>query len=242
MRVMIGDDDSASSEILLKSLEGTGHQAALATTDDEAWKLLSVTTDRCSFAILNSSSAKINGLEICRKFRATPTLHYTYFVLMNGKASQQEIIDALEAGADDYLAKPVNIEELGVRIRIGQRVLQNEEKLTKITQEWKIMLDNLPFGIACLGAGGELKRANRPFFDLMGYRDMKALLNKKIGETVIRFPADHQELMTNIQSAQPFDRIEVEFVKRDNSIVNICMWGRPINLNGAVFEIITSLV
>ncbi len=89
----------------------------------------------------------------------------------------------LEGGADDYLTKPVNPEDLAVRLKAGQRVLQNEEKLTKITQEWKTMLDNLPFGIACLGSDGELRRANRPFFDLMGYRDMKAVLEQEAQET-----------------------------------------------------------
>jgi DNA-binding response OmpR family regulator len=243
MKFMIGDDDAASNEAIVKLLKDkdAACEVSVTSTEDEAWKLLSSPKDRPNFAILNSAAPKINGLEICKKFRATPSLQYTYFVLMNGKASHQEIVALLDAGADDYLAKPVTADELAVRIQIGQRVLQNEEKLTRITQEWKIMLDHLPFGIACLGAEGELKRANRPFFELMGYRDMKSLLNKKLGETVIRFPADFRELMTNIGSAQPFDRIEVQFVKRDNAILNICMWGRPISLNGAVFEIITSL-
>lgn len=241
MKLLIGDDDSASIELILKDLEGMGHEAVVAATEEEVWKVLS-SKDRPSFALLNSGVGTFNGLEICRKFRAAPTLQYTYFVLMNGSTPQKEITEALKAGADDYLRKPVNADELAVRIEIGKRVLQNEEKLTKITQEWKIMLDNLPFGIACLGPEGELTRANRPFFDLMGYRDMKALLNKKIGETIIRFPMDFQELLNNIRSSQPFDRIELECVKRDNSILKLCMWGRPIHLNGAVFEIITSLV
>lgn len=242
MKLVIGDDDAASGEALVKVLAESGHEAVLAATDEEVSKLISATSERCSLAILNASSPKINGLEMCKKIRAAASLQYTYFILMSAKTSQQDVMALLGAGADDYLAKPVNPEELAVRIRIAQRALHNEEKLTKITQEWKVMLDNLPFGIACLGGEGQLTRANRPFFDLMGYRDMKALLNKKLGETVIRFPADHQELMNNIQAAQAFDRIEVEFVKRDNSIVNLCMWGRPIRLNGAVFEIITSLV
>lgn len=242
MKLLIGDDDSACIDLILKGLEGTGYEAVVAATEDEIWKLLTATESRPSFALLNSGAGKFNGLEICKKFRSTPTLQYTYFVLMNGSTTQKEIMEALKAGADDYLTKPINADELAVRVEIGKRVLQNEEKLTKITQEWKIMLDNLPFGIACLGSEGELTRANRPFFELMGYRDMKALLNKKIGETVIRFPMDFQELLNNIRSSQPFDRIEVECVKRDNSILKLCMWGRPINLNGAVFEIITSLV
>ena len=241
MKLLIGDDDPASLELILKTLEGSGHEAVSVANDEETWKQLSAENGRPNFVILNSAAPNLKGLDLCKKFRAIPSLQYTYFMLMNGKSSQHEILNILEAGADDYLIKPINPEELAVRVQIGQRVLQNEEKLTKITQEWKIMLDNLPFGIACLGSEGELKRANRPFFELMGYREMKALLNKKVGETIIRFPSDSAELLANIKAAQPFDRVEVDFVKRDSSVLKLCMWGRPISLNGVVFEIITSL-
>ncbi|HEY1800800.1 MAG TPA: response regulator [Terriglobales bacterium] len=241
MKLLIGDDDAASNQEIVKLVQASGHEAVSAATDEEVLKLLSANGKRPNFAILNSSTQNLHGLDICKKFRAAPSLYYTYFVLMNGKSSQEEIMALLEGGADDYLTKPVNPEDLAVRLRAGQRVLQNEEKLTKITQEWKIMLDNLPFGIACLGPEGELRRANRPFFELMGYRDMKAVLNKKLGETVVRFPSDFDELLTNINAAHPFDRVEMDFVKRDSSILKLCIWGRPISLNGVVFELITSL-
>jgi CheY-like chemotaxis protein len=241
MKLLIGDDDAASNREIVKLVQAAGHEAVSAATGDEVVKLLSTAGGRPNFAILNSATQNLHGLDICKKFRATPALYYTYFVLMNGNASQEEIMVLLEGGADDYLTKPVNPEDLAVRLKAGQRVLQNEEKLTKITQEWKTMLDNLPFGIACLSSDGELRRANRPFFDLMGYRDMKAVLNKKLGDTVVRFPSDFDELITNIKAAHPFDRVEMDFVKRDSSILKLCVWGRPISLNGVVFELITSL-
>ena len=79
------------------------------------------------------------------------------------------MLTAFHAGADDYIRKPIDPEELMSRVQTGMRVLEKEEKLSGIIRGWRTMLDSLPFGVACLGHIGQLLRANMIFVELLGY-------------------------------------------------------------------------
>ncbi|MFO8082764.1 MAG: diguanylate cyclase [Desulfobacterales bacterium] len=80
---------------------------------------------------------EMDGLELCRAIRSTQSLGYVFIILLTARDSKEDIIAGLEAGADDYLAKPFNPEELNARIKTGMRILTLERSLKKATEELK---------------------------------------------------------------------------------------------------------
>ena len=86
MKLLIGDDDAASNQEIVKLVQASGHEAVSAATDEEvAETSFHSRAGRPNFAILNSSTQNLHGLDICKKFRAVPSLYYTYFVLNEWK-------------------------------------------------------------------------------------------------------------------------------------------------------------
>ncbi len=80
---------------------------------------------------------ELDGPDVCREVRRHRSLSYVYMILVTSKESKQEIIEGLEAGADDYLIKPCDPEELKARLRTGQRILQLEDKLVEAREDMR---------------------------------------------------------------------------------------------------------
>ena len=85
----------------------------------------------------------LSGLEFCRAFREMPRETYGYFILLTSKSDKTEVALGLDAGADDFLTKPVNAAELRARIAAGARILQMERELTEKNRLIKSTLDEL---------------------------------------------------------------------------------------------------
>ena len=77
----------------------------------------------------------INGLELCQRIRSRKQLRYPYIVLLTAKDDKQDLVTALESGADDYLTKPFDMRELQARLRVGKRILTLQEELIKAREE-----------------------------------------------------------------------------------------------------------
>ena len=127
MHILVVDDEAAAREFFEKILKDWGHTVYLAEDGNEAWKtLLSATVD---MVVTDWMMPEMNGLELCRKIRNARFEKYIYLILISGRNSQQDIIQGLEMGVDDYITKPVNIQEFRARIEIGQRIVSLEKKL-----------------------------------------------------------------------------------------------------------------
>jgi PleD family two-component response regulator len=81
-------------------------------------------------ALLDWIMPGLNGLEVCRELRRHTEYPYIYLILLTSRASKEDFVRGLEAGADDYLTKPFDLEELKARLRCGERILKLEDKLT----------------------------------------------------------------------------------------------------------------
>jgi sigma-B regulation protein RsbU (phosphoserine phosphatase) len=106
-----------------------GYEVLEAVDGQEALDLLSRET--VSLVISDWVMPNLSGIELCRKIRATISNRYTYLILCTAKGEKADLIEGLEAGADDFLVKPISEEELRVRIRAGERVLQLERGLAE---------------------------------------------------------------------------------------------------------------
>ena len=113
-------------------------------------------------AILDWVMPGADGLEVCRRVRSGDLPHYVYLILLTSKSDSTDLVTGLEAGADDYLGKPVDLNELSVRIRAGCRVLESEER-------HRIITETASDGIVTMESGNRIHYANSAAGMIFGY-------------------------------------------------------------------------
>ena len=128
VKLLLAEDDRLSRERLEKSLETWGYEV---TTVNEGGKALTslLLPDAPRLALLDWEMPGMSGIEVCRLLRGRSDAPYVYIVLCTGRAGQRHLIDGLSAGADDYIRKPFDIQELEVRLRAGRRVVLLQDQL-----------------------------------------------------------------------------------------------------------------
>lgn len=125
MHILIADDNLPSRMLLGRLLEKLGYEVTLASDGKEAWDILK--SGNISFVITDWLMPVMDGLELCKKIRNTDLGHYVYVMILTSKEEKSEMIEGLEAGADDFIVKPYDRDELFVKIRTGERILKLEK-------------------------------------------------------------------------------------------------------------------
>jgi len=126
MRVLVAEDDVVTSLMLVYCLEQFGYDV---TTVDNGLKALElVRTGDFQLVISDWSMPKMTGVELCRQIRKRPSSSYTYFILLTSHGGTESVVQGLDAGADDFITKPFQPEELHVRLRAGERLLSLESR------------------------------------------------------------------------------------------------------------------
>ena len=128
MKILIADDDVIPRWFLQTALVKAGHEVVVAHNGAEAWQLLQQ-AEAPRLAILDWLMPGLDGVDVCRKVRQWDHAPYVYLILLTSKDRQEDIIAGLEAGADDYLTKPFDPQELEARLRTGQRILDLQAAL-----------------------------------------------------------------------------------------------------------------
>lgn len=133
MKILIAEDDAATRHLLESLLTDLGFQVLSAADGDEAWHILSQPA-RPRLAVLDWMMPGIEGDEICRRVRQREGEEgedegYTYLILLTAKGSTDHVVNGLDAGADDYIAKPFDEHELRARVRAGQRIVRLHSEL-----------------------------------------------------------------------------------------------------------------
>lgn len=126
MQVLIVDDSKLVLMALKGLLENAGYEVLTAMNGEEALKLLE--TNPCRMVISDWEMPVMNGLELCRKVRADEFSGYIYFLLLTSHGALDEMVQGLSAGADDFIAKPYNPDEVLARLRAGERILSLETR------------------------------------------------------------------------------------------------------------------
>ena len=130
MRILIAEDDFTSRITLQGILCKYGHKVITATNGEEAWAALQK-TDAPQLAILDWIMPGMDGATLCRKLREQERKDILYLILLTVKGERDDIITGLEAGADDYISKPYDNEELRARINTGIRIITLQNELQK---------------------------------------------------------------------------------------------------------------
>jgi two-component system, cell cycle response regulator len=127
MRILIAEDDTVSRILLQKSVERYGHDCIVAQDGAEAWQLYQENT--VDVIISDWMMPHMDGMELCRRVRAEPGRGYTYFIFLTALTEREHLLQGIKAGADDYVTKPLDRQELQVRLIGASRVTSLHQRL-----------------------------------------------------------------------------------------------------------------
>lgn len=132
MRILIVEDDVFALEVLEMALTSFGHQVEKAVDGLEAWELY----DRQPYPIIVSdwNMPELDGLGLCQKVRNRKSQSYTYFIMLTSNVGLENHLKAIDAGVDDFLNKPLKTEEMGIRLKVAERILNFRAEVDAIKE------------------------------------------------------------------------------------------------------------
>jgi two-component system cell cycle response regulator len=130
MKILIAEDTLLSRHMLQGLLTKWGYDVVSVEDGDAAWEKLKI-PDAPRMALLDWMMPGRNGVDVCRALRLQRPEPYTYILLLTAKDAKESVVEGLDSGADDYLTKPFNPQELKARMRVGMRLLQLEDSLVQ---------------------------------------------------------------------------------------------------------------
>jgi two-component system, cell cycle response regulator len=208
MRALIAEDNPVFQTMLRSMLVKWGYEPVSARDGNEAWRILEA-PDAPRLAILDWMMPGVDGVELCRRLRTAGHEPYVYVLLLTARTQTQDLVDGMEAGADDYLTKPFNAHELRVRLRAGRRILDLQEELLRTREALRKQathdsLTSLRNRAAVLEAlGDELERAGREahpvsllIADLDHFKRINDTYGHLLGDGVLREAARRMKSVT----------------------------------------------
>lgn len=139
MQILIAEDDPIARHLLDVTLRNWGYDVLITEDGSQAWEVIQA-PDRPALSILDWMMPGIDGINICRKIRERSDLVGLYVLLLTTRGSKNDIIQGLDAGANDYLTKPFDPDELMARIKVGERVLGLQVELADRVSELEAAL------------------------------------------------------------------------------------------------------
>ena len=133
MKILLVDDDRVARRIHSILLRAQGHEVIEAADGELAWQL--VAESDISFVVSDWVMPNLAGVDLCRRIRAAALDRYVYVILCTSKGAKTDLIEGMDAGADDFLVKPVGPDELRVKVRAGERVLNLQQGLAQKNDE-----------------------------------------------------------------------------------------------------------
>ena len=141
MNILVVDDAAEIRLIIKHYLLKFKHTVDLAVDGDDAWE--KINSNEYQVIISDWKMPKLNGLELCEKIRDQAFDRYLYFILLTGMSGKHNILDAIKAGVDDFVSKPIESDELEIRLRSATRVLELETTLERKNKTLKKINDQL---------------------------------------------------------------------------------------------------
>jgi len=151
MKILIAEDEPVSQKLLEKIVMREGYIAISANDGKSAWEI--VKKEKVEMVITDWMMPEMDGLKLCRKIRKANLPRYVYIILLTAKDQAEDAVAALDAGADDYIRKPFNPDELKARILAGKRIIELEDSQKKanaqlLQSEKMVSIGQLAAGVA----------------------------------------------------------------------------------------------
>jgi len=161
MKIMIAEDDVISRRLLENALTKWGFEGIAVADGQSAWEVFQ-DEDAPRIAIMDWMLPELDGIEVCRRIRAAETSSSTYIIPLTSRSDKQDIINGLGAGANDYIVKPFDQDELHARVEVGRRVTDLQ---TSLIEKEKLK------GIVEI-AGAICHELNQPMQVVLGYTEL----------------------------------------------------------------------
>ena len=214
LRVLVAEDDRVSRAILKLNLEKWGYEVVVCSDGLQAWGELQK-PDAPRMAILDWMMPGMDGIQVCRAVREQSAQPYVYILLLTAKSLKEDLLTGLNAGADDYLTKPMDKQELELRLRAGRRILDLQSELISAREDLHIQAtqDSLT-GVLNRRAvletlQTELVRATRQdlplgviLADLDHFKSINDTRGHAVGDAVLREAARRM-----VAALRPYDRL-----------------------------------
>jgi two-component system chemotaxis response regulator CheY len=201
MKVLIAEDDSLLREMLQGELAVAGHQLITAKNGLEAWEILQ--KEHIRMLLVDWMMPGLDGPELIRRIRGAGWPRYTYIILLTARAGRDDVVEGLNAGADDYVTKPFRRDELLARMGVGSRILDLETRLSESLAREEALaskdsLTGLPNRRALYDrAVAELSRAQREkksiglvMMDIDNFKPINDKFGHAAGDEVLRCVAE----------------------------------------------------
>ena len=130
MKVLIAEDDAVSRMILQRTVQKFGHEVLAAEDGRKAWELYRENPD-VEIVISDWMMPDMDGFELCHRLREEERDYYTFFIFLTALGDKEHLLEGMQAGADDYLSKPLDRDQLEVRLTAAARVTALHRKLTE---------------------------------------------------------------------------------------------------------------
>jgi DNA-binding response OmpR family regulator len=128
LKVLVVDDDQDCRDAMRQALRSLGHSCAIARDGLEAWEMYQA--ERADVILSDWKMPRMDGLDLCRKVRGDDSNKpYTHFIFITGNKNRADFMEGMDAGADDYVTKPVGIDELGACLEVARRAVIAERQL-----------------------------------------------------------------------------------------------------------------
>jgi len=173
MKILIAEDDAASRAILSQILRQLGHDVVVTVDGEQAWGVFMA--EDVPLLVSDWMMPGLDGLELCRRVRADGRAAYTYIILLTVLGGKDNYLEAMRAGADDFITKPFDVDQLQSRLRVAERILGLQRDLTRLelTQEQVVRQERL----RALGemASGVVHDLNNALVPIVGYTSLLLL-------------------------------------------------------------------
>ena len=266
MKVLIAEDDNVSALILRKSLERMNHTVTTAKDGNLAWECAKA--DPPDVLISDWMMPGMDGLELCRQIRATQEHSYIYFILLTAKGRREDRTDGMRAGADDFLIKPLDPEELAARLKVAQRIIsmqreRNEDgrelarlhgdmqrqndrlteslhNMEQANRRFMQLFHGLPIACFTYNSEGRIQEWNRSAEALYGLTAAEA--TEKVMWDVVNLPEDQTQTREIVRQVFQGERFEnLEFEDRRNGDQDCWVLCNTYPLKGSADEIIGAI-
>jgi two-component system NtrC family sensor kinase len=248
MDILIAEDDSVSRKLLQSQLEKWGHRVIETTNGAEAWERFEAEPNAFPMVIADWMMPEMDGVELIRRIRARSgqKMNYVYAILLTAKAQKRDLVEGMQAGADDFIAKPFDRDELQVRIGAGERIIRLERDLAEqngqLREAQAALVQNEKFvsvGHLALGISHEISNPVNFASDsllTLRFQSLSAIealrLCRDGRETIARTDPTMADELERQLAAMDFDRVEKSFSP---------MADRAIESLGRVREVIRNL-